>query len=222
MCPSCMDSSTKMAIKQGTACFLTFVMFTLTSVSLGAPSRCSEGYFLDSSLQCQKCRECPTGMIVRLPCTASNDTQCFIFTYSPVSGQGTRQLNITVAVNGGKVLDTNQNDRPSQPDSEIGILHKDKVNLKETKESRDGKIDHGITGSRKFVASGSGSSSGSDVIPSVQDPSEEKEQWKILALALIVVLCIVCLFLIIFVAVICVIKSSRSHLKQVLYSAGKT
>ncbi|KAL8580102.1 hypothetical protein ACOMHN_051270 [Nucella lapillus] len=56
--------------------------------------------------------------------------------------------------------------------------------------------------------------------PSLQDPQEGENQWKVLALALTVVLCVICIFLIVFVFVICYMRSRRAHLKQVLYSSA--
>lgn len=72
------------------------------------------------------------------------------------------------------------------------------------------------------AGSGAASRQGNDHVPSVQNPDEAENQWKVLALALIVVLCVVCVFLIVFVFVVCYLRSSKSHLKQVLYSADQS
>lgn len=55
--------------------------------------------------------------------------------------------------------------------------------------------------------------------PSLQNPDGGESQWKVLALALIVVLCVVCIFLIGFIFSVCYLRSRKAHLRKVVYSA---
>nr|KAG5702892.1 hypothetical protein BaRGS_034665 [Batillaria attramentaria] len=223
------------ALVQG---FLTLV----TAVTVGRSSfaECPAGTFYNTEREeCQTCATCPTNQIISKPCSERRDTICGPFNdfhgFHPAPRERLGDLPVPdeAADGGGKVndgLDVNRSKKLPDNDEDVDEVFMDSRTDDDVDsevpdpdgdaskgQKRGGKVDEDPDSATLIPASRPRHQD--DEGPSMHNRDGAECQWKVLALALIVVLCVVCVFLIIFVFAVCYLRTRRAHLQKVLYSA---
>ncbi|XP_076450795.1 uncharacterized protein LOC143286846 [Babylonia areolata] len=214
----------------------------------GSVSRCPDGQFRQPhSARCQACSTCPVNQIIRRPCRQDSNTLCGPFSEFHEFHQAPRpSLEVGdlplpgdeegVGMGVGVADTRGTSDNRSKKVSDRGDVVREGGQLAKQQRGNGPKGQQGQQqkgdkapprtsahlGRAGRTGVGERTPPGKSLpeAPSLQDPGDG-QQWKVLSLALIVVLCVVCIFLIVFVFVICYMRSRRAHLKQVLYSGDK-
>ena len=211
----------------------------VVSLCKASVSRCPEGRYMDRFTHtCRTCSTCPVNQIIRRPCSQDSNTLCGPFSefhefhQAPRPSLGVGDLPLPdegYAGTDGRGSDSNRSKK--FPDGLFDDMDDDGPQRggEDPRESPhvDIEVYPAVGGSSAAVAGKEASTwptpcRQDSQIPSLrEDTGAGENQWKVLGLALIVVLCVVCVFLIVFVFVVCYLRSRRAHLKQVLYSAGE-
>ncbi|KAL8614186.1 hypothetical protein ACOMHN_026403 [Nucella lapillus] len=227
----------------GTLLLMTVSLGTLSGASL---SRCLEGQFFSIRAQsCLACALCPKNQIIRVPCSHHSDTICGPFFEFFEFHQAPRP---TLGVDGSDFVEDEGNRRPfdldpshpardsisgpAQEDGQSGQKHPAPGHSgrhsppRAADAGQDGKDSGDLTSSDsgegvKAEDGGSPSAEGGQHMPRIQAPGDEGRQWKVLALALIIVLSVICIVLILFIFIVCYFRAQRSHGKTAFWSPGK-